>query len=267
MWAANRNTQVRGGTGIFTGRPAYVWISNQIGNTGVLTGFEQVDEHDRSSVQPESERLQADERHRRAGSELRAGVTDPNFKFPQVWRTNIAVDRRLPWGWTGTVEFIYKRDVNGIYYINANLPAAQTHVRRRRHAAMRLDRNRINNGVGNRISNAIVLKNQNDGRSWNFGVLGAQELDAGHDGDRAITTARARTPSIPARSRSGRGAATALGRSEQPRAGIRRESPGHRFYLAGSYTQGVLQLRRDHVVRVLGDRAPSATPATSSRAT
>ena len=36
----NRDTQVRGGTGVFTGRPLYVWISNQIGNTGVLTGFE-----------------------------------------------------------------------------------------------------------------------------------------------------------------------------------------------------------------------------------
>ena len=33
---------MRGGTGIFTGRPAYVWISNQIGNTGVLTGFEEL---------------------------------------------------------------------------------------------------------------------------------------------------------------------------------------------------------------------------------
>ena len=32
-----------GGTGIFTGRPAYVWISNQIGNTGVLTGFDVLD--------------------------------------------------------------------------------------------------------------------------------------------------------------------------------------------------------------------------------
>ena len=43
-----------------------------------------------------------------------------------MWRSNIAVDRRLPGGITGTAEFIYNRDVNGIYYINANLPAAQT---------------------------------------------------------------------------------------------------------------------------------------------
>ena len=53
-------------------------------------------------------------------------LTDEDFKFPQVWRTNIAVDQRLPWGITGTAEFIYNRDVNGVYYINANLPAAQT---------------------------------------------------------------------------------------------------------------------------------------------
>src|SRR5262249_59340043 len=39
----SQTTQVRGGTGVFTGKPAYVWISNQIGNTGVLTGFIQAD--------------------------------------------------------------------------------------------------------------------------------------------------------------------------------------------------------------------------------
>ncbi len=38
--AGDQQTQIRGGTGIFTGPPLYVWISNQIGNTGVLTGFE-----------------------------------------------------------------------------------------------------------------------------------------------------------------------------------------------------------------------------------
>ena len=53
-------------------------------------------------------------------SSFELDVTDHDFKFPQVWRNNIAIDQRLPWGLTGTGEFIYNRDVNGIYYINAN---------------------------------------------------------------------------------------------------------------------------------------------------
>jgi len=40
--SGNRTTQVRGGTGLFTGPPLYVWISNQVGNTGVLTGYEEL---------------------------------------------------------------------------------------------------------------------------------------------------------------------------------------------------------------------------------
>ena len=43
-----------------------------------------------------------------------------------MWRSNIALDQRLPWDTIGTAEFIYSKDVNGISYINANLPAAQT---------------------------------------------------------------------------------------------------------------------------------------------
>ena len=64
-----------------------------------------------------------------------------------MWRSNIAVDRRLPGGITGTAEFIYNRDVNGIYYINANLPAAQTRLRRRRQPPA-LDRHRCGTGTG-----------------------------------------------------------------------------------------------------------------------
>src|SRR5574339_384689 len=51
-------------------------------------------------------------------------LTDKDFKFPQVLRTNLAVDHRFASGWRGTLEFLWGRDVNGVYYINANLPAA-----------------------------------------------------------------------------------------------------------------------------------------------
>ncbi|MFN5890734.1 MAG: TonB-dependent receptor domain-containing protein, partial [Bacteroidota bacterium] len=34
----NRDIQVRGGSGLFAGRPAFVWISNQLSNNGVTTG-------------------------------------------------------------------------------------------------------------------------------------------------------------------------------------------------------------------------------------
>ena len=36
--AGDQQTQLRGGTGVFTGQPLYVWISNQLGNTGMLQG-------------------------------------------------------------------------------------------------------------------------------------------------------------------------------------------------------------------------------------
>ena len=122
----DRTTQVRGGTGIFTGKPAYVWISNQIGNTGVLTGFEQLDNTRRRPFNPNPDKYKPTNVTGAPASSYELALTDPDFKFPQVWRSNIAVDQVLPMGLIGTLEFLYNKDVNGIYYINANLPAAQT---------------------------------------------------------------------------------------------------------------------------------------------
>jgi len=87
-------------------------------------------------------------------------LTDPRFKFPQLWRSNIAVDQRLPWGLTGTAEFLYSKDVNGIAYINANLPAAQTTFTGA-DARPRWTANRIYANV----SDATVLTNQGIGSS------------------------------------------------------------------------------------------------------
>ena len=102
-------------------------------------------------------------------------VTDNDFRFPQVWRSNIAVDRRLPGGFTGTVEFIYNRDVNGIYYINANLPAAQAAFVGADNRP-RWTNNRINNATGNQVTSAIVLKNQDIGRNWNIAFSASKPM-------------------------------------------------------------------------------------------
>jgi carboxypeptidase family protein len=157
-----QKTQIRGGTGIFTGRPAYVWISNQIGNTGVLTGFIQADTTFAYPFHPDPDHYKPAPTGAPASS-FRLAVTDPAFKFPQLWRSNIAIDQRLPWGLTGTAEYMYSKDVNGIAYINANLPAPQS-------AFFGPDgRPRwTSNRIYGSVTDAIVLTNQGRGYSWNF---------------------------------------------------------------------------------------------------
>jgi hypothetical protein len=122
----DQKTQVRGGTGVFTGPPPYVYISNQIGNTGVLTGFLQANVTTAFPFNPNPDTYKPKGTPTGApAATYELNLTNPDFKFPQIWRSNIAVDRKLFMGWTGTAEYIYNRDVNGIYYINANLPIAR----------------------------------------------------------------------------------------------------------------------------------------------
>jgi Carboxypeptidase regulatory-like domain len=160
-----QETQIRGGTGIFTGRPAYVWISNQIGNTGVLTGFIQHDTTVNYPFNPNPGAYKPTTVTGAPAANFELALTDPNFKFPQVWRSNIAVDRRLPWRLFGTAELLYSKDVNGIGYFNANLPAAQTAFTgadtRPRWTSNRIYAN---------VADATVLTNEGKGYSWNLAL-------------------------------------------------------------------------------------------------
>ncbi|MEJ7658713.1 MAG: hypothetical protein WKG07_03360 [Hymenobacter sp.] len=49
-------------------------------------------------------------------------VTARDFKFPQVWRSNLAVDHELPGGLVATIEALYTKDVNAVYFQNVGLP-------------------------------------------------------------------------------------------------------------------------------------------------
>jgi len=117
-------TQVRGGTGVFTGRPPYVFVSNQVGNNGVLTGFIDVSGAAAAgygfTANPEKYFIPSTPT---LPSTFDLAFTDPNYKFPQVWKTNIAVDQKLPLGLIGSVEYLYNKNINAVHYYNANLKA------------------------------------------------------------------------------------------------------------------------------------------------
>ena len=157
----NQTTQVRGGTGIFTGKPAYVWISNQVGNNGMLTGFAQLDNTTTRPFSPNPDTYKPTEVTGAPASSYELALTESDFKFPQVWRTNVAVDQKLPLGIIATGEFIYSADVNGVAYYNGNLPVNQSSFNGKDNRP-RYTSNRINSNV----PNAVVLSNQAIGTSW-----------------------------------------------------------------------------------------------------
>lgn len=110
--SGDRTTQIRGGTGIFTGRLPFVWIGNVISNPGQnpnlypgLTAGDPVSTSDDAILQQSFD----------------LNAMDPFFTWPQVWNTNIALDHTLPGGFLATVEFLYGKDLNGIYVRNADL--------------------------------------------------------------------------------------------------------------------------------------------------
>jgi hypothetical protein len=238
---SDQQTQLRGGTGVFTGKPAYVWISNQIGNSGMLTGFIQSDNTTAFPWNPNPDAYKPAATGQPPAS-ADVAVTDPDFRFPQTWRTNIAVDRRIPGGFVATGEFIYNRDVNGMAYINANLPGAQS-AYAGADSRPRWTANRINNTPGNVVVNNIVLLNQSVGRSWNLAASVLRPMTHGFSFKSGYTYGESKNTIDPGSIASGSWTNNPVVLDpNNPVLAFSANSPGHRFFLAPSYTHQYLNL-------------------------
>jgi hypothetical protein len=182
-------------------------------------------------------------------------VTDPNFKFPQTWRTNIAVDRRLPWGLVGTGEFIFNKDVNGMLYINANLPAAQSAyagIDARPHwvgpACAATGQvgpcvNRINNATGNQIIENIVLLNESLGRQWNVSASIAKPMTHGFSFKGGYNYGEAKNANDPGSIAAGSWTSNAIVNDpNNPPLAFSQYSPGHRYFATASYSHEYFHL-------------------------
>ena len=129
-----RVLQVRGGTGLFSGRTPYVWISNQYSNTGA--DFARLDATFPSpasgnapapvgffsgSADPSTQPVPGVTPGLAATPTSALALTDPGFRFPQVWRSNLGVDQELGAGFTATLEGIYTQSITDIGFVNLNV--------------------------------------------------------------------------------------------------------------------------------------------------
>ena len=122
----NRSTQLRGGVGIFTGRIPFVWVGNNISNPGLnpnLYPYVNPSVSDPKLITSDKIIATQDNSILMQSGDLNAMVED--FKWPQNFTANLAVDQKLPWDLLGTLEAIYTKDINAIYIRNANLGKPQ----------------------------------------------------------------------------------------------------------------------------------------------
>jgi hypothetical protein len=123
------STVLRGGVGIFTGRPAYVWVSNAYSNTGMEQATltcSTAATMPTFTVDPDNQPTQC-----AGGGAATPPIPsivyyDANFKFPQTLRFALGADKRLPWGLIGTFDFLFTRYVNNYYITDANLKGPQS---------------------------------------------------------------------------------------------------------------------------------------------
>ena len=76
--------QLRGGSGLFTGRFPFVWIGNQVANPNSFF----------------------------------YNVTRTDFNFPQVWRNSLGLDKKFDGGWIFTTDLTFTKDVNAMMVRN-----------------------------------------------------------------------------------------------------------------------------------------------------
>lgn len=140
----DQTTQVRGNVGVYTAPPPFILVANALQNNGLglvllsctpttggvptfTTDVENQPKSCATGTQPANG----------AFATNTINVNDPNFKYMQVVGTSVGADRRLPFGFTGTIEGMYKKFLNAPRIRDLNLlhPALNTD------GSVKLDRN------------------------------------------------------------------------------------------------------------------------------
>ena len=139
-------TQVRGGSGLFSGRFPFVWLGNQIGNPNWW--FHQ--------------------------------MVDPDYQFPQVWRTNLGIDQEYDNGLTLSLDVSYTKDINGPQVQNWGFKTPSGTLSGVDNRAIYSEGDFVQVDVPFPANaSAYVFSNSDLGRIWNYSLKLQKTFDSG----------------------------------------------------------------------------------------
>jgi outer membrane receptor protein involved in Fe transport len=245
--------QIRGGIGLFVGTPPYVWLENAYVNSGNIITFLNC-----ASTAAPAPLFNADPTglntcRNGTGSAPIGDVNlmSKNLKFPQPLRGTLAYDRRLPGDMIFTVEGMYSKTLNQLFFKSLNTSGPQgtgqggrviyvTAVNGGTGAATTLLPASVtaNGGIA-RFTTAIDLQNQSKDYSYNVTLQLRKRYADNWEGMVAYTYSQSRDVGSFSSSTAisnwqfGRTLSTA---QENPTTGISLFDQPHKIMATGTYT-------------------------------
>lgn len=169
-----KNLQVRGGTGLFSGRIPFAWYAyahyisgNNYGNIDLRPDSAQPIVQDLSQLQSVQPGL------------TEINLVDNDFKLPRIWRSSMAIDIKPAKDWLITIEGTYGKAITDIQFKSINLKDS---VNTFEGADNREYYSATSKKVNENFTNVFVLSNTNKGFRYNVGISINRKIKDRFDG-------------------------------------------------------------------------------------
>lgn len=178
-WYTNdsHKTLIRGGLGLFTGRVPFVWLNNSFTNNGMEQKGTTLYNANAPKMSDYAKNP-IDAVKNATGNKPDIAVVDKDFKYPQVFRTNLALEQLLPGDVKMTIEGIYSKTLNNVFFENLALTKECDIYAIPGVKASSLPYYSRENSNYNSIIN---LKNTNKGYSYSFSLMLEKHFNFGLD--------------------------------------------------------------------------------------
>ncbi len=176
----DKSLKIRGGTGIFTGRIPFVWFTNQPTNSGMLQYQLVINQSSGAAAQSQLSRVpfEADATKLLSNPAItdifpqknvvggKIAAIDKDFKLPQVWRSSIGMDLKLPLNMLLTMDAIYTKDINSIWFDNINMNSAASTITEGPNARPYYSQAAADRYYNKTFQNVVIMKNTTKGDGY-----------------------------------------------------------------------------------------------------